>query len=135
MFSAIRRLRCLAAGLVLLALLPADVAAATQRVTIRTDDGISLAATWYETGARSAPAVILLHMLHKSRLDWESVATRLAAEGIGALAIDLRGHGALVADDLWAYRFLRSKGNSIEGGTTEILKNIVAERVLGLPRG
>jgi alkylation response protein AidB-like acyl-CoA dehydrogenase len=31
------------------------------------------------------------------------------------------------------YRYLRAKGNSIEGGTTEILKNIVAERVLGLP--
>jgi alkylation response protein AidB-like acyl-CoA dehydrogenase len=55
-------------------------------------------------------------------------------QALTELAIDLRGHGALVADDLWAYRFLRSKGNSIEGGTTEILKNIVAERVLGLPR-
>ena len=31
------------------------------------------------------------------------------------------------------YRYLRAKGNSIEGGTTEILANIIAERVLGLP--
>lgn len=31
------------------------------------------------------------------------------------------------------YRYLRAKGNSIEGGTSEILRNVVAERVLGLP--
>ncbi|MGN9777695.1 acyl-CoA dehydrogenase family protein [Micromonospora sp. H33] len=31
------------------------------------------------------------------------------------------------------YRYLRAKGNSIEGGTSEVLRNIVAERVLGLP--
>jgi alkylation response protein AidB-like acyl-CoA dehydrogenase len=34
----------------------------------------------------------------------------------------------------WQYQFLRTRANSIEGGTTEILKNIVAERVLGLPK-
>jgi alkylation response protein AidB-like acyl-CoA dehydrogenase len=50
------------------------------------------------------------------------------------LAADLLGPEALQADGPWAYELLRARGNSIEGGTTEVLKNIVAERVLGLPR-
>jgi alkylation response protein AidB-like acyl-CoA dehydrogenase len=49
-------------------------------------------------------------------------------------AADLLGPRALRADDRWAYELLRARGNSIEGGTTEVLKNIVAERVLGLPK-
>ncbi len=50
------------------------------------------------------------------------------------LAADLLGPRTLRADDPWAYELLRARGNSIEGGTTEVLKNIVAERVLGLPK-
>lgn len=50
------------------------------------------------------------------------------------LAVDIAGPKALAADNPWAYELLRARGNSIEGGTTEILKNIIAERVLGLPR-
>ena len=50
------------------------------------------------------------------------------------LAVSIGGIELLERDSLWAYRFLRARANSIEGGTTEILKNIVAERVLGLPK-
>jgi alkylation response protein AidB-like acyl-CoA dehydrogenase len=49
-------------------------------------------------------------------------------------AADLLGPAALTAGDPWSYELLRARGNSIEGGTTEVLKNIVAERVLGLPK-
>jgi alkylation response protein AidB-like acyl-CoA dehydrogenase len=49
-------------------------------------------------------------------------------------AADLIGPSALVAGSPWAYELLRARGNSIEGGTTEVLKNIVSERVLGLPK-
>ena len=50
------------------------------------------------------------------------------------LAMDINGSRAQLEEEPWTYRFLRARANSIEGGTTEILKNIVAERVLGLPR-
>ncbi len=52
--------------------------------------------------------------------------TELAAEIVGA--------EALTSGSSWSYELLRARGNTIEGGTTEVLKNIVAERVLGLPR-
>lgn len=66
---------------------------------------------------------------------------------ISGLEVELLGAEGLLYDD-WTmrrpelvdftgrdagYRYLRSKGNSIEGGTSEVLLNIVAERVLGLP--
>jgi alkylation response protein AidB-like acyl-CoA dehydrogenase len=41
-------------------------------------------------------------------------------------AVDLTGRDP-------GYRYLRAKGNSIEGGTSEILRNTIAERILGLP--
>jgi len=55
-------------------------------------------------------------------------------QALTELAMDLRGPEAVLYDDTWTFRFLRARANSIEAGTTEILKNIVAERVLGLPR-
>jgi alkylation response protein AidB-like acyl-CoA dehydrogenase len=57
-----------------------------------------------------------------------------ANQQLAQLAADILGPDALVRGR-WGFELLRARGNSIEGGTTEILKNIVAERVLGLPRG
>jgi alkylation response protein AidB-like acyl-CoA dehydrogenase len=71
---------------------------------------------------------------------------RLNAE-ISGFELELLGEEGLRYDD-WTmrrpsivdwkdrspgYRYLRAKGNAIEGGTSEILANIIAERVLGLP--
>ena len=50
-------------------------------------------------------------------------------------AVDLEGmQGQLRQNGPWQYGFLRSKGNTIEAGSSEVLRNIIAERVLGLPR-
>jgi dienelactone hydrolase len=108
------------AALLLAGVLAAAPASATQRVSIRSDQGILLAGTWYEPATRTGPAVILVHMLHRSRRDFDSLASRLAGDGIGALAVDLRGHGesqgspgaalaSMVTDVRAARRYLASR--------------------------
>jgi alkylation response protein AidB-like acyl-CoA dehydrogenase len=66
------------------------------------------------------------------KLHWSEANQRL-----GKLALELLGPEAQVQDGegFWQWLQLRSRGNTIEAGTSEILRNIVAERVLGLPKG
>jgi alkylation response protein AidB-like acyl-CoA dehydrogenase len=67
-------------------------------------------------------------------------------KGLYEFCIDLMGADALVGYDYTyrrpgdqdlmhgtRYSFLRVRANSIEGGTSEILRNIIGEQVLGLP--
>jgi alkylation response protein AidB-like acyl-CoA dehydrogenase len=58
--------------------------------------------------------------------------TKLAVEMLGPRA-HLDGKDG-VWNGFWQHAQLRSRGNTIEAGTSEVLRNIVAERVLGLPR-
>jgi alkylation response protein AidB-like acyl-CoA dehydrogenase len=57
---------------------------------------------------------------------------------LGELAMDIRGKaGMVLADDQfdeWQRLFLFSRADTIYGGSNEIQRNIIAERVLGLPR-
>ncbi len=71
----------------------ASVIAAGRPVTLAATDGVTLAGQFYESAARPAAAVVLVHMQSRTRADWDEVAQRLEAAGITVLAIDLRGHG------------------------------------------
>ncbi|HEV8557391.1 MAG TPA: acyl-CoA dehydrogenase family protein [Actinophytocola sp.] len=56
---------------------------------------------------------------------------------LGELAMEVRGAASLVHDgdlDRWQRLFLFSRADTIYGGANEIQRNIIAERVLGLPR-
>lgn len=37
-------------------------------------------------------------------------------------------------DGKWVFNYLRTRANTIEGGTSEVMRNIIAQRVLGLPK-
>ena len=67
-----------------------------------------------------------------SKLHWSEQNQRLTKLALEILGPDGPNDGATY--DYWRYQQLRSRGNTIEAGTSEILRNIIAERVLGLPR-
>ncbi len=58
----------------------------------------------------------------------------MVMEIIGAYSQLVRGSDHAIDDGQWVYNMLRSRGATIEMGTSEINRNIIAERILGLPR-
>ncbi|OLT13590.1 acyl-CoA dehydrogenase [Actinomadura sp. CNU-125] len=106
---------------------------------------------WAETEAARLTGERLRQQLAAGKPGPEGSAAKLAFAELNqrtsGLELELLGDDGLRYDD-WTmrrpsevdftrrspgYRYLRAKGNSIEGGTSEILRNIIAERVLGLP--
>ncbi|MFB7495803.1 acyl-CoA dehydrogenase family protein [Streptomyces sp. NPDC056161] len=123
-----------------------------ERPELRTHDlHQRLLGLWVESEVARLTAERLRQQLAAGQPGPEGSGMKLAFarlnQEISGLEVELLGEEGLVYDD-WSmrrpelvdftgreagYRYLRSKGNSIEGGTSEILLNIVAERVLGLP--
>jgi alkylation response protein AidB-like acyl-CoA dehydrogenase len=69
-----------------------------------------------------------------AKLLWERVQQAMGEFAMELLGLDGQLLEGGIDDGYWQYVYLRGRGHTIEAGTTEILKNIVAERVLGLPR-
>lgn len=106
---------------------------------------------WIEAEVTRLTGERLRQQLEVGQPGPEGSAMKLAfatqAQAITGLAIELDPDHGLLYDD-WTmhrpdstdflgrdvgFRYLRAKGNSLEGGSSEILRNVVAERVLGLP--
>jgi len=71
-------------------------------------EGSLLKICWSETNQRFVECALEVLGLSAQRWDWD--------------------------EGRWAFNYLRARGNTIEGGTSEIQRNIVAQRVLGLPK-
>jgi alkylation response protein AidB-like acyl-CoA dehydrogenase len=107
-----------------------------------------IAQLWIETeclkytGARALTRLLKGEMpgpeASTGKMIWVDAHQRLqevAMELQGPYSQLTRGSDWAVEGGLWQYTFLRSRANSIEGGTTEVQKNIIGERILGLPKG
>ena len=71
-----------------------------------------------------------------SKINWEinQRLTEFALELEGPASQLVEGSPRAVDMGTWQYGYMRARANSIEGGTSEIQRNTLAERMLGLPR-
>jgi dienelactone hydrolase len=77
----------------ILALAVPALAVEPQTVTFTTRDGVQITGSLFLPDKHPAPAVVLLHMMARSRHDWDGAAQKLADAGIAALSIDFRRGG------------------------------------------
>jgi alkylation response protein AidB-like acyl-CoA dehydrogenase len=84
----------------------------------------------FETAARLADGGTLGAETSLNKLFWSRLDL-----GLHETALDLLGPGAEALDTEWMDGYLFALAGPIYAGTNEIQRNVVAERVLGLPRG
>ena len=71
------------------------------------------------------------------KIFWSELNQRLqqiAQEVFGPYGQLLAGDKDAVDNGIWSYGYLRTRGNTIEAGTSEVQRNIIGHFVLGLPR-
>lgn len=71
------------------------------------------------------------------KLLWSEPNQRITEAALGMQGPNsqvMEGSPWSIQDGYWQFGFLRSKGNTVEAGTSEIQRNIIGERVLGLPK-
>jgi alkylation response protein AidB-like acyl-CoA dehydrogenase len=82
-------------------------------------------------GPEGSVSKIAMAELNKSIYDFAMDV--IGADGMLFSSYDRHPSKTVLFGDDMSKNFLRARANSIEGGTTEIMKNILGERVLGLP--
>lgn len=90
-------MRGLMTGVLLGALFASQaVAFEKEEVTLETSDGVKIAGYFVKGSRDAGPAAVLLHMLGRSKEDWDPILDKYLLPNTSAsyLAIDLRGHGA-----------------------------------------
>ncbi len=71
------------------------------------------------------------------KIVWSELNQRfqqVAMEILGPYGQLAHGSPGVIDEGQWAYGYLRSRGNTIEAGTSEIQRNIIGHFVLGLPK-
>ncbi len=81
--------------------------------------------------SRGPGAASSMFKLYASELNKRRTEVQMSV--LGANGLGWSGEGFTPAEILETRSWLRSKGNSIEGGTSEVQLNVIAKRVLGLP--
>jgi alkylation response protein AidB-like acyl-CoA dehydrogenase len=113
----------------------ADDAARQQVIAHRMNDrsfGLTLRRSLEESQSGRAPGAAS-SMFKYYGTEQNKRKYELILQCMGSAALGWEGEG-YIADELNVCRtWLRSKGNSIEGGTSEVQLNVIAKRVLGLP--